>query len=129
MSEQVGVVFADYRADASSSGLNMRRVEVDDVPVAPRSLVADADGSLFMNGGKLPARQQYMFAMSAPDANRASSISMAALIDSEVQRILQRGCEMARTLLSEHNDQLNKLAAELMVKEQLDRKQFEALLS
>ena len=54
---------------------------------------------------------------------------MAALIDSEVQRILQQGYEMARTLLHKHNDQLNKLAAELMTKEQLDRKQFEALLS
>jgi ATP-dependent Zn protease len=129
MSEQVGVVFADYRADAGSSGLNMRRVEIDDLPVVPRSLVADAGGHLFLNGGNPPARQQYMFAMSAPDANRASSTSMAALIDSEVQRILQQGYEMARTLLREHNDQLNKLAAELMTKEQLDRKQFEALLA
>ena len=129
MSEQVGVVFADYRADAGSSGLNMRRVEIDDLPVAPRSLVADADGRLFMNGGNQHERPQYMFAMSAPDANRASSTSMAALIDSEVQRILQHGYEMARALLREHNDQLNKLAAELMVKEQLDRKQFEALLA
>ncbi len=129
MSEQVGVVFADYRPDAGGSGLNLQRVEIDDLPVAPRSLVADADGHLFMNGGNQPARQQHMFAMSAQDANRASSTSMAALIDSEVQRILQQGYEMARTLLHKHNDQLNKLAAELMTKEQLDRKQFEALLS
>lgn len=129
MSEQVGVVFADYRADAGSSGLNMRRVEIDDLPVAPRSLVADADGRLFMNGGNQHERPQYMFAMSAPDANQASSASMAALIDSEVQRILRHGYEMARALLREHNDQLNMLAAELMVKEQLDRKQFEALLA
>jgi len=127
MSEQVGVVFADY-GDDGGAGLNMRRVEIDDQPVAPRSLVADADGYLFMNGGDLPAHQQYM-AMSVPDANRATSVSMASLIDSEVQRILYLGYEMARSLLREHNDQLNKLAAELMVKEQLDRKQFEALLA
>jgi cell division protease FtsH len=129
MSEQVGVVFADYRADAGGSGLNMRRVEIDDLLLAPRSLIADADGHLSMNGGDLPARQQYMFAMAAPDANRATSVSMTALIDSEVQRILHQGYEMARVLLREHNDQLNKLASELMTKEQLDRKQFEALLS
>jgi ATP-dependent metalloprotease FtsH len=129
MSEQVGVVFADYRADAGGSGLNMRRVEIDDLLLAPRSLIADADGYLLMNGGDLPARQQYMFAMAAPDANPATSASMAALIDSEVQRILHQGYEMARALLREHNDQLNKLANELMTKEQLDRKQFEALLS
>jgi cell division protease FtsH len=128
MSEQVGVVFADYNADGGA-GLNMRRVEIDDLPVAPRSLIADADGQLFLNGGDLPGTQRSMFAMSAPDANRATSTSMAALIDSEVHRILHHGYEMARTLLCEHNDQLNKLAAELMTKEQLDRKQFEALLS
>lgn len=128
MSEQVGVVFADYNADGSA-GLNMRRVEIDDLPLAPRSLIADAGGQLFLNGGDLPLSRRYMFAMSAPDANRATSTSMAALIDSEVHRILHQGYEMARTLLCEHNDQLNKLAAELMTKEQLDRKQFEALLS
>jgi cell division protease FtsH len=129
MSKQVGVVYADYRADAGSSGLNMRRVEIDDLPIAPRSLVADVDGNLFVNGGNAPGRPHFMFAMSAPDANRASSTSMATLIDSEVQCILQQGYEMARTLLIEHNDQLSKLADELMTKEQLDRKQFEALLS
>ncbi|HEV2581159.1 MAG TPA: hypothetical protein VGT44_09945 [Ktedonobacteraceae bacterium] len=128
MSEQVGVVFADYNADGGA-GLNMRRVEIDDLPLAPRSLIADADGQLFLNGGDLPLSRRYMFAMSAPDANRATSTSMATLIDSEVHRILHQGYEMARTLLCEHNDQLNKLAAELMTKEQLDRKQFEALLS
>jgi cell division protease FtsH len=127
MSEQVGVVFADYRADAGSSGLNLRRVEIDDLS-APRSLVADVDGNLFMNGANPPGRLHDLFAMSAPYANPASSTSMATLIDGEVQRILQQGYEMARTLLSEHNDQLNKLADELMTKEQLDRKQFEALL-
>jgi cell division protease FtsH len=129
MSEQVGVVFADYQANVGSSGLNMRRVEIDDLPVAPHSLVADVDGNLFMNGGNPSGRTHSMFAMFAPDANRASSTSMAALIDSEVQHILKLGYEMARTLLREHNGQLNKLADELMKKEQLDRKQFEALLS
>jgi cell division protease FtsH len=129
MSEQVGVVFADYRAGAGGAGLNMRRVEIDDLPQAPRSLIADPDGHLLLNGGELPERQQYMFAMAAPDANRATSASMSALIDSEVQRILNLGYGMARELLREHNDQLNKLADTLMTHEQLDRKQFEALLS
>jgi len=83
---------------------------------------------LLLNGGDLSARQEYMFAMAAPDANRSTSTSMASLIDREVQRILHEGYEMACDLLREHYDQLTKLADALMTLEQLDRKQFEALL-
>ena len=126
MSEQVGVVFADYRADASA-GLNMRRIETDELPANPHSLILDADGRLAMNSNDLPARQ-HSFAMSAPDANRATSITMAALIDSEVQRILNEGYEMARSMLREHNDQLTLLADALLTHEQLDRIEFEKLL-
>src|SRR6266581_520978 len=129
MSEEVGVMFADYRADAGGAGLNMRRVELDEMPAGPRSLIMDVDGNLLLNGGDLPARQLSMFAMAAPDANLTTSTSMASLIDSEVQRILHEGYEMARDLLREHSDQLSKLAQALMTQEQLDRKQFEALLA
>ncbi len=129
MSEEVGVMFADYRADAGGAGLNMSRVELDEMPAGPRSLVMDVDGNLLLNGGDLPARHLSMFAMAAPDANRTTSTSMASLIDSEVQRILHEGYEMARDLLREHSDQLTKLAQALMTQEQLDRKQFEALLA
>ena len=129
MSEEVGVMFADYRADAGGAGLNMCRVELDEMPAGPRSLIMDVDGNLLLNGGDLPARHLSMFAMAAPDANRTTSTSMASLIDSEVQRILHEGYEMARDLLREHSDQLTKLAQALMTQEQLDRKQFEALLA
>ncbi|MBV9259674.1 MAG: hypothetical protein JO215_16805, partial [Ktedonobacteraceae bacterium] len=50
------------------------------------------------------------------------------MIDAEVQRILNEGRDMARQLLREHSDQLVLLANELIEREQLDRKQFEALL-
>jgi ATP-dependent metalloprotease FtsH len=128
MSEQVGVVFADYRADAGGVGLNMLRVEPDDLPSGSRSLVVDAVGNLMLNGEDLPAQRHAQFAMAAPDANRATSVSMASLIDSEVQSILHKGYEMARELLRDHYDQLTKLADALMTLEQLDRKQFESLL-
>jgi len=127
MSEQVGVVFADYQAESTGAGLNMRRVEQDEVPANAHSLIADSSGRLRINGGDLPVRQ-HSFAMLAPGANRASSATMATIIDNEVQRILTEGYEMARTLLSEHDDQLTLLADALMTHEQLDRKQFEALL-
>jgi len=123
MSEQVGVVFADYEPGAMS--LNMQGI---DPAAMPRSLAADAGGRLVLNGLDVPA-QQNTFAMSLPAApNSSTSTTMATLIDSEVQRILNEGYEMARALLREHHGQLVRLANALMEREQLDRKQFEALL-
>lgn len=125
MSEQLGVVFADQ--DAGSMSLNMHGIEPDDVSISPRSLVADADGHLMLNGREIPARR-HTFAMSMPTTARNTSTSMATVIDSEVQRILNEGYAIARTLLSEHSNQLTTLADALMEREQLNRKEFEALL-
>ncbi|HAT43979.1 MAG TPA: hypothetical protein DCS90_02650, partial [Ktedonobacter sp.] len=69
----------------------------------------------------------HAFAMNAPAARGNNSATMASMIDFEVQKILKDGQAMARALLSEHYDQLTKLAEALMEHEQLDRKQFEAL--
>ena len=125
MSEQVGVVFADLEPGGMS--LNMRRSDADDMPAQSRSLVADMDGRLMLNGN-VPALQ-HEFAMGLPAGRNANnSATMASMIDFEVQRILKEGYAMARTLLSTHEDQLLRLAKELMEREQLNRKQFEALL-
>src|SRR5262249_55875553 len=124
MSEQVGVVFADYRAEAGSPSLKMRHV---DVAAQPRALVIDAEGQLVLKDDDLSA-YQHQFAMASPIAPSASSTSMAALIDTEVQRILNEGRARARTLLSEHYAQLTALADALMDREQLCRAEFEALL-
>ncbi len=127
MSEQVGVVFADYEPGAMS--LNMARIDPSTLRSQARSLVADADGRLMPNGNDLLTREQsFAMSMSMPAVrNTSSSTSMAMLVDAEVQHILKEGYAMARTILSEHADQLTKLAEELMEREQLDRKQFEAL--
>ncbi len=124
MSEQIGVVFADYEPGALS--LNMRRLDPRDVSMQSRSLVVDADGNFLLNGRELPP-DQFAFAMSSPAASN-NSLSMASQIDSEVQRILKEGYAMARAILSDHHAQLSKLAGALMEHEQIDRKQFEALL-
>jgi cell division protease FtsH len=126
MSEKVGVVFSD--SQAGGAGLNMSRTDIDDMPVKPRSLVADADGRLLLYGREQPIHQQNAFAMAAPGTGNASSATMASLIDFEVQHILNEGREMARSILREHYDQLTRLADELLEKEQLNRKEFEALL-
>jgi ATP-dependent Zn protease len=133
MSEHVGVVFADYEPGAMS--LNMQSIDsawgannAFQFPSQPRSLVADADGRLVLNGLDVPA-QQNTFAMSLPAVrNSSTSTTMATLIDSEVQRILNEGYQTARALLSEKHDQLTRLANALMEHEQLDCKQFGALL-
>jgi len=71
---------------------------------------------------------QHQFAMASPTGPNASSTSMAALIDAEVQRILNEGRAKARILLSEHHAQLTALANALMEREHLCRAEFEALL-
>jgi ATP-dependent metalloprotease FtsH len=124
MSQQVGVVFADYEPGGMS--LNMRRLDPDELPMQARSFVVDADGRFMFNGSE--PRQQPLFAMSVtPGRSTNSSTSMTVLIDSEVQRILNEGYDMARSLLREHNAQLVKLADTLMEREQLGRQEFEAL--
>ncbi len=124
MSEQVGVVFAEYEPGGVS--LNMRRLDPETLPSQARSLIADANGRLMLNGNEGSARH-YAFVRSMPAA-RKESRSLTTLIDIEMQRILKEGYAMARALLSEHCDQLTKLADALMEHEQLDRPQFEALL-
>src|SRR6266487_486808 len=125
MSDQVGVVFADYEPGAMS--LNMRRSDVNDLPAQSRSFVVGTDGQLTLNGGDATAHR-HAFAMNASGARGNNSTTMASMIDSEVQNILKEGYAMARALLSEHYEQLKKLANALMEYEQLDRKQFEALV-
>lgn len=126
MSERVGVVFADYQPESGDMGLNMRRIKPDDVPTYGRTLVADEHGQLRLNGNDSLAHQ-YAFAMSMSSQRTTTSTEMNAIIDAEVQRILNEGREMARSLLTEHAEQLIVLADALMMHEQLDRTQFEAL--
>ena len=125
MSEQVGVVFADNRAEGEYS-LNMRRIDPADLSSQSRTLAFDANGQLVLNG-ELPAHQ-YRFAMATPVPQNTNGVTLNALIDAEVQRILNEGRDMARQLLREHSAQLALLANELMEREQLDRQQFESLL-
>jgi cell division protease FtsH len=127
MSEQVGVVFADYRAEAGGFGLNMRRMDDDAVPSYSQALVVGADGRLELSRQEIPQRL-HTLSMPAAGANKSSSLTMANTIDGEVQHILNEGWQMARAILREQNARLIKLADALLEHEQLDRKQFEALM-
>jgi cell division protease FtsH len=122
MSEQIGVVFAAYEPGGIS--LNMRRTDIDAMRMRAHSLVAD--GRVLLNGGNVPT-SSYTSTMSMPAVcNRRTT--MATMIDHEVQCILNEGYTRAYVLLSEHYDQLTKLAEALLEHEQLDRIQFEAVL-
>jgi cell division protease FtsH len=129
MSEQIGVVFADYRPEEEYA-LNMRSLDPDVISSTyiryTRALIADADGNVHLNGSAFVQRQN--LAMSMPSSRNASGIMLNALIDAEVQRILNTGRDMARALLTAHAGQLTLLANALIEHEQLDRAQFEALL-
>jgi len=126
MSERVGVMFVEGQAPAS--GLGLRYHNSDALSARSRTLAIDVDGRLLLNGGDLPARQ-HQFRTPDAAAGEAGSASMATVIDQEVQRLLSEGYQMAKTLLSEHHDQLNRLALVLMEREQVDRAAFEQLVT
>ena len=126
MSEQVGVIFADYRPEEEYA-LNMRSLDPSAIPSSYAStLIAGADGNIHLN--ETPSLQRQSFAMSTPSSRNSGGIMLNALIDTEVQRILNAGRDMARILLTEHANQLTLLADALIEHEQLDRAQFESLL-
>lgn len=125
MSEQIGVVFADSRSE-NEYALAMRRLELDELPAQARSLAYDAMGNLVLNGASIPPQRYHKMAISS-SAN-GNGMVMNALIDAEVQRILNEGKAMAMAILTEHREQLDLLANTLMELEQLDRTQFESLL-
>jgi len=127
MSEQVGVVFADTRPGGDYA-FNMRRIDPSDLSLQARTLAYNADGQLVHNGALPQSHYQYQFAMTESAPQNTNGIMLNAVIDAEVQRILNEGRDTARQLLREHADQLTLLANELMEREQLDRKQFETLL-
>ena len=53
----------------------------------------------------------------------------AALIDSEVKRIIDEAYEKAKTIISEHEDVLHKCAELLIEKEKINQNEFEALFA
>ncbi len=123
MGKLVGVVFADY-CEAERVDINSSTAYA--VPAQPRRSTSAAH-SLPLKGEKRAGSQQACAVMTSA-MRYISSATMATLIDREVQSILHDGRATAYTLLSEHYDQLNKLAQVLIEHEQLNRIQFEAVL-
>ena len=123
MGKQVGPVFAD---DCEAERLALHS-HAHTVPVPPRRLASAAESTLLLNSMKRTAHQQ-LYAMMTSAARYIRSDAMATLIDSEIQSMLHEGRATAHTVLSEHNDQLTKLAQLLIEHEQLNRTQFEAAL-
>ncbi|GHO86198.1 hypothetical protein KSZ_42040 [Dictyobacter formicarum] len=125
MSEHIGVMFADYRPEESYE-LNLRTIDPDAVPAQARSLVADAQGNLHLHGAANAIPSRY-YAQTMPSRS-TNGMMMNALVDAEVQCILNDGHTMAHTILTEHGELLKTLADALIEHEQLDRAQFEAVV-
>jgi len=124
MGRQTGNVFADYCE--ASGGVNLHN-QANTVPMQPGLSESERDSCPLLVEMKV-AVYKHNYAMITPTTRYVSSPEMAALIDSEVQHILNEGRAIASSLLTEHYAQLTKLAQELMEHEQLDREQFEAAL-
>ncbi len=124
MGRQVGNVFADYCE--ASGGVNLHN-QANTVPMQHGSSESKRDSCPLLVEAKVAA-YRHNYAMITPTTRYVSSPEMAALIDSEVQHILNEGQAVASSLLTEHYAQLTKLAQTLMEHEQLDREEFEAVL-
>jgi len=125
MSRQVGVMCADPRATGDYA-LTMQRVDPALLAPQSQSLAIDADGNVRLNSRL--ASQHHQQAMPAPVARNQNGIALSMLIDAEIQSLLHEGYSIAHEILSSHKEQLTLLADALMLHEQLDRGQFEALL-
>jgi cell division protease FtsH len=127
MSEQVGLMFVESRAGGPAPGLNVRSQQGDGLSAPGRTLVADATGRLHLLGSDLPARQ-HAGGPGDEALGTASRSSMATIIDLEMQRLVSESYQRAKTVLSEHHDQLDRLALALLEHERLDRAAFEQLV-
>ncbi|GCF07693.1 ATP-dependent metallopeptidase FtsH/Yme1/Tma family protein [Dictyobacter arantiisoli] len=126
MSERIGTLYVDYRPEESYA-LNLRCLDPAELPIQTQSLIADAQGNLRFDGSQTVPTRHYV---TRPSATRSSGgATMSALVDKEVQHIIAEGSAVAREILTRHKDQLTLLADALLEHEQLDRSQFEALLS
>jgi cell division protease FtsH len=128
MSEQVGVIFADYGPEEVGPALSTASSRATGAALA---LKAPPLGPVPTGTHLLPAQSPTAALRAGTGFGRGFgmvSTSLAALIDAEVQRILSEGRELARSILSTHCDQLHRLATALLEREHLNRAEFEALL-
>ena len=122
MGKQVGVIFADY---SETSGASLH-YQTGPLPMSSHIPSARDEFNLSQTMENVSV-SHLMYAMSTP--HYISSPTMATMIDTEVRRIIQDGYETAYNLLTGHYSQLTKLAQTLLEYEQLNRAEFEALLS
>nr|BBH88325.1 ATP-dependent zinc metalloprotease FtsH [Thermosporothrix sp. COM3] len=117
MSRELGPVFAEQQAEEAYA-MAFKRFEPES-----RTLALDQQGRPVLNGG-LPRAYQSAEPTPAP----VSGVALKSAIDAEVLRILDDGRALARTILSEHAAQLEKLSDALLEHEMLSREQFLTLL-
>jgi cell division protease FtsH len=122
MGKQVGVIFADY-CEADGARLHY---QANNLPTHSQVSIIENQYNLSHIEENLAVNYLTYFKFGQ---RFIGSPTMTALIDWEVQNILNQGRETARKLQTEHYAQLTKLAQALLEHEQLNRAEFEALLS
>jgi ATP-dependent metalloprotease FtsH len=123
MSEEIGVSVVED--EESGDGWQSRRVDPMRCSAPARTLALDASGALVPDGQ--PERSA-AFAMLPTLPRAARSLSMSLLVEREVSKILDEGYGLAKQILQEHIAVLQVLADTLVMREQLNRAEFEALM-
>lgn len=122
MGKQIGTIFADYYEKAGTS----LHYQSDSLSMHSHIQIAEDENDLSLVEKNVALNY---FTSSLLSPYYMSSPTMATMIDTEVQSIINEGRETAYKLLTEHCMQLTKLAQALLEDEQLNRSEFEALLS
>jgi ATP-dependent metalloprotease FtsH len=129
MSEELGVIFADYQPEESHElHAALRLPALLSGPAPAAAALRGTDGKLQVDERRQGTERHLALALAGSRGFGATSTALAALIDAEVRRILHEGYATARSILSARLDRLHRLAAALLEREHLDRLEFEALM-
>lgn len=111
------LIFTDYTTGAASD------LEVAS-NIAREMVVTYGMGNL----GPMAIQPQREFGMWQTQGETKVSEHMGAKIDAEVARIIDEGFMQAKQLLKDHRKELDAVAEELLVKETLERDEFEKII-
>ena len=115
------IVFGDISTGASSD--IKRATEV------ARSMVTEYGMSAKLGPVFLGSEHEVFLGKSFTQQNSGFSEHVNTEIDSEMHALVQEAYDRAETILTEHRDQLDGLAALLIEREKLDREEFECFMA
>ena len=115
------LIFGDISTGASS--------DIKQATEIARSMVTEYGMSDKLGPIYLGSEHEVFLGKSFTQQNSSFSEHLNTDIDTEVQMLIQDAYNRAETILTEHRDQLDALAALLIEREKLDRDEFELFMS